>query len=133
MRHRDPPAPKALCLHFGWSGTPPHTLLRDDRGDASLILSVKRCPRCDRELTQLREKQPPIVVQIVTAIREADLTADELLRLADVVREATNDTSPRDLAAKAPGASNIIAILPRAPARTGSRCSRWSSPRSPSM
>src|SRR4051794_32116926 len=33
QRRRDPPPRKAICLRCGWSGTPNHTMLRDDHGD----------------------------------------------------------------------------------------------------
>lgn len=111
-RKRDPlPAP-AMCLHCGWSGTPNHKMLRDEHGDVSLVLSQKPCPKCGAQTIQLNDAKP-LPIQIITAVRDADLTDDELLDLADAVREAPSDTTPRELGERVPSASKIISIASR--------------------
>ena len=92
QRRRDPPPPKATCLRCGWSGTPNHTFLRDDHGDVSLVLSEKPCPKCGRPVIQM-EPPPPLPVQIVAALREADLTPDELRTAADALKRLPRDES----------------------------------------
>jgi hypothetical protein len=56
-------------------------MLRDEYGDASLILSQKRCPMCSARLVQLGDKKPPLPIQIIAAVRDADLTPAELFEL----------------------------------------------------
>lgn len=74
-RRRDPLPQKAMCVRCGWSGTPNRTILRDERGDASLVLAQKPCPKCGEQTIQI-EPPAPLPVQIVGALREADLTDD---------------------------------------------------------
>jgi hypothetical protein len=112
QRRRDPPRPRAVCLHCGWSGTPNHRYLRDDFGDASIILSQKPCPRCGRAVTQL-EPPPPVPIALIRAVREAKLAPNELLRIADAVRAAPDGLTPRELAVHLPAASKLITIASR--------------------
>lgn len=113
LRRRDPPPPKAVCVRCGWSGTPNHQILRDDHGDASLVLSQKPCPVCGTKTVQLGEQKPPLPIQIVTAVRAADLTSAQLLEIVEVARRAPSDVSPRELSDQVPVASKIITIASR--------------------
>jgi hypothetical protein len=112
-RRRDAPPPSAMCLRCGWSGTPPHLPLLDENGDVALTLSGKQCPNCTAQLIVLREKRPSRIVEIITELRNADLSADDLAALADVVRAAPKGVSPRTLAADAPRAARVITIASR--------------------
>jgi hypothetical protein len=91
-------------------------MLRDDYGDVALIVSQKPCPNCGAQSIQLGEPKPSLPVQIATAIREANLSPSELTTLARVVRDASPETSPRELAdrAKIPAAENVISVASRA-------------------
>lgn len=89
-------------------------MLRDEQDSPALLLSGKRCPECGGTVIQLGEEKPPPAIQIVTAIREADLTRDELSELVDVLRDAPNDASPRALAQRVPKASGILTAAGRA-------------------
>jgi uncharacterized protein HemX len=89
-------------------------MLRDEQGGVSLILSQKPCPKCGAPTTQLNETKPPLPIQIITAVRDADLSPVELLELADAVRDAPAEMSPRQLAEQVPAASKIITIASRA-------------------
>lgn len=91
-------------------------MLRDEYGDVALIVSQKPCPQCGAQSIQLNESKPSLPVQITTAIREANLSPDELTTFARVVREASPETSPRELAdrAKIPAAENVISVASRA-------------------
>ena len=84
-----------------------------DVTDASVFLSQKACPKCGHETTQLQPK-PPVAIQIIEAVRDADLSPGELLDLADAVRAAPDDTSPRQLAEQLPAASKLITVAARA-------------------
>jgi hypothetical protein len=95
-------------------GVPDHLPLRDDHGDVLMTVSVKACPRCGHATTQLEQEKRPLPVQIVEAIREADLTAQQLLELADAVDNAPSGISPRQLDEQVPGASTIIEVASRA-------------------
>jgi hypothetical protein len=86
----------------------------DEHGDVAMTLSLKTCPQCSGPLTQLREPKPPLPIQIIEAVRDADLSSQELLALADAARDAAGDTSPRDLAEQLPRASKIIEVASRA-------------------
>lgn len=89
-------------------------MLRDDYGDVSLILSAKQCPVCGSQLVQLGEKKPPLPLQIVAAIRDADLTQAALSELRSAVEQASRDTSPRELATQVPAASKIFNVASKA-------------------
>ncbi len=54
------------------------------------------------------------VREIVTAIKEANVTAEELAAVADAVREASDDVSPRALAETVPFAAKLITVASRA-------------------
>ena len=82
-------------MQCGWNGTPNHQMLRDEHGDVALIVSDKACPACGSRTVQLDEPKPSIPIQIVTALREADLAPDELTQLANALRSAAPDASPR--------------------------------------
>jgi hypothetical protein len=114
QRRRDPPPAGAWCFSCGWTGVPDHLPLRDDHGDVVMTVSLKPCPRCGRETTQLEREKRPLPVQIVEAVRQADLTAQQLLELADAVDNAPRGISPRQLADQVPGASTIITVASRA-------------------
>lgn len=114
QRRRDPPRARAWCFRCGWTGVPEQLPMRDDHGDVVITISVKACPRCGRQTTQLEQEKRPLPVQIVEAVREADLSAEELLELADALENAPSDISPRQLAQQVPGASTIITIASRA-------------------
>lgn len=113
QRRRDPPAPVAVCLRCGWTGRPPHAVLPDERGEPSLIVSLKKCGRCGEQLTQVNER-PPLPIEIVTAVQEADLSLEELEKFADAIRTADPATTPRQLAESIPGSSKIITVATRA-------------------
>ena len=89
-------------------------MLRDDYGDASLILSQKRCPACGATLVQLGEEKPSLPIQIISAVRDADLASAEILELAEGVRQAKEDTSPRELSQQFPAATQIFTVASRA-------------------
>jgi hypothetical protein len=91
-------------------------MLRDDHGDVSLILSQKPCPQCGAQAIQLNEAKPTLPVEIATAIRDADLTPDQIGTLARVIREADPEISPRELADRVqiPAASPLITVASRA-------------------
>jgi hypothetical protein len=55
-----------------------------------------------------------IALSVVTAIRETDLTAEQLTDLADAIRVAPADVTPRALAEQAPFASKVIAVASKA-------------------
>ena len=93
----------------GWNGIPDHNFLRDDHGDVALILSAKKCPRCGQRVTELKPP-PPVPIQLVQAVRDAKLTPDELLSIADAVRDAPPGLSPRALAERVPSASKLITV-----------------------
>jgi hypothetical protein len=102
-----------MCLRCGWSGTPPHLPLLDENGDVALTVSAKRCPNCAAELVVLREQRPSRIVEIITELRNADLSTDDLAALADVVRAAPGDVTPRALAKDAPRAARVITVASR--------------------
>jgi hypothetical protein len=113
-RRRDPLPDSALCVYCGWSGTPNHAVLRDTHGSPALLVSQKPCPRCGRETINLKAPKASLPVEIVTAVRDADLTSAELLALADALRNAPSDASPRSVADQVPSASKLITIASRA-------------------
>lgn len=114
QRSRDPAPPKAVCLRCGWTGTPNHTILRDEHGDPALVVSQKPCPICGAGTTTLDSPKRSLPVEIITAIREANLTGDELSAVGDAVRAAAQDVSPRELAEQVPAASKLITVASRA-------------------
>ena len=112
QRRRDPPPPKATCLRCGWSGTPNHTFLRDEHGDVSLVVSQKPCPKCGEQTIQL-EPPPPLPVEIATALRDADLTYDQLVAAADALGKVPSDASPRAVAEQVPLPAKLITVASR--------------------
>ncbi len=89
-------------------------MLRSEHGDVSLIVSQKPCPVCGAPIVQLREPKPALSIQIVSAVRDADLTPDDLSELADALGRAATNASPRELAALVPAASKVITIASKA-------------------
>jgi hypothetical protein len=91
-------------------------MLRDDYGDVALIASQQPCPQCGAQTTRLGEPKPSLPVEIVTAVLEADLSPEDMSKLARVLREASPDVSPRELADRAqlPAASTVITVASRA-------------------
>jgi hypothetical protein len=88
-------------------------VLRDEHGDVSLILSQKPCPKCGSPLSLVQTRER-IALSVVTAMREIDLTAEQLSKLADAIREAPDDVSPHTLADHVPFASRVIAVASKA-------------------
>jgi hypothetical protein len=91
-------------------------MLRDDHGDVALVVAQKHCPQCGTRAVQLNEPKSSLPVEIVTAVRDAGLTADQLEGLARAIRESDASTTPRELADRAqiPAAGRVIAIASKA-------------------
>lgn len=111
-RRRDSPPPKARCVYCGWHGTPAYVHLPDERGDTLMTVSAKRCPVCSRELIRI-DTRPPVPIQIVTAVRAAKLTPDELMAIADALTQAPDGLSPREVAERVPAATSLITVAQR--------------------
>lgn len=63
---------------------------------------------------QLGETRPSLPVEIVTAVRDANLTVDDLEQLTAALRDAPEGISPRAMAERVPRASKVITIASRA-------------------
>jgi hypothetical protein len=85
----------------------------DENGDVAMTVSAKRCPSCSAQLVVLRERRPSRIVEIITELKNADLSTDDLAALADVIRAAPEDVTPRVLAEDAPQAARAITIASR--------------------
>jgi hypothetical protein len=112
---REPKPGKSMCLYCGWSGTPDYTNLLDVHGAPALLVASKVCRRCGmRPTVQIGEQKPPLPVLVVAAFRDANLTREELDALADAIRDAADNMSPRQLAEQVPAASKIVTVASKA-------------------
>lgn len=110
-----PPQPTGVCLHCAITFRPPMSLPLVDGEVLHPKYVQLSCPSCGRMVQAIGD--PPrakIHADIVTVIREADLSADDLDQLRRVLASADADASPRAIAEEFPAASQIVVVASRA-------------------
>lgn len=104
--------PRFLCLACGHRWTFPVAFTLGDDLWSGPFRSP--CPQCGAEAVNLAPPRERIVVDLVQAIRAADLTIDEIGEITRVLQgKRGGDISPRELAERAPRASKLGVIASR--------------------
>jgi hypothetical protein len=113
----DPPT--ALCGYCGWSGPAPNwgmgpmiigteTSTGRQREIAAIAGAVYSCPRCGRERAEI---EPGIWRGFGEAVREADLTAEELAAFGEYLAAAPPSLTPEDAEAAHPALAPLIRMI----------------------
>lgn len=110
-----PPFPRAVCLHCGITFRSNMTLPLIDGEPLPPQYLEMSCPNCGRMVRAIGDlARPKIHAEILTAIRDADLSATDLAEFARVLDSAQADASPREIAAAFPAANQIVVVASRA-------------------